>query len=170
MQETQTQQTPQTPQTPQLQEPAVKRGRGRPKIHKEPVIKVPKKRGRPRLSEEQKAQNRLNRQNAPKLKVVQKKATNYLAFDMPERKRALLVRAAKIRGQVNGLERVIYEEKGCEAIFNQATAIKGGVEALMKLILEEDLRQNFANADTRAQKEEQIAHFISTLKSYFRQR
>ena len=165
MQETQTQQTA---QTPQLQEPAVKRGRGRPKIHKEPVIKVPKKRGRPRLSEEQKAQNKLNRQNAPKPKIIKK--TNYLAFDMPASKRALLVRAAKIRGQVNGLERVIYEEKGCEAIFNQATAIKGGVEALMKLILEEDLRQNFANADTKAQKEEQIAHFISTLKSYFRQR
>ncbi len=156
-------------QTPQLQEAAEKRGRGRPKIHKEPVIKVPKKRGRPRLSEEQKAQNRLNRQNAPK-PALQKRQKNYLSLEMPAAKRALLVRAAKIRGQVNGLERVIYEEKGCEAIFNQATAIKGGVEALMKLILEEDLRQNFTNADTRAQKEEQIAHLISTLKSYFRQR
>ena len=125
-----------------------KKKRGRPRLNKEKVVKEPKKRGRPRKMD---------------------KPKSYLTPDLSAEKRKLLVRAAKIRGQINGLERVIYEDKGCEAIFNQATAIKGGVDALMKLILDEHLRHSFVPAETKAQREEQTAHLISILKSYFRQ-
>lgn len=129
----------------------VKKKRGRPRLNKEPVVKEPKRRGRPPL-------------NAPKVKKE-----SYLTADTAPDRRKLLVRAAKIRGQINGLERVIFEEKSCEAIFNQATAIKGGVDALMKMILDEHLKKSFVLAETKAQREEQTAHLISILKSYFKQ-
>lgn len=86
-----------------------------------------------------------------------------------EKKRKCITRINKMRGQLKGLERVILEDRGCVDIFQQATAIKGSVNALMSLILNEHIGSHLLNASTKAQREQEVAELTNILKSYFKQ-
>jgi len=53
----------------------------------------------------------------------------------PVSKGVLNSRLSRIEGQIRGLQRMIGEDKDCESILIQLTAIRGGIESVGSLIL-----------------------------------
>lgn len=54
-----------------------------------------------------------------------------------EKKRALINRLRTIKGHINGIEKMIEEEKSCEEILLQITAVKSSVEKVGYIIIED---------------------------------
>jgi DNA-binding FrmR family transcriptional regulator len=55
-------------------------------------------------------------------------------------KTKLLSRVRRIRGQVEGLERALEAERGCNEILQQIVAARGAMNALMTEVIEEHAR------------------------------
>jgi DNA-binding FrmR family transcriptional regulator len=53
----------------------------------------------------------------------------------PVSKKVLNTRLNRIEGQIRGLQKMIDEDKDCESILIQLTAIRGGIESVGSLIL-----------------------------------
>jgi len=53
----------------------------------------------------------------------------------PVSKKVLNTRLNRIEGQIRGLQRMIDEDKDCESILVQLSAIRGGIESVGSLIL-----------------------------------
>jgi DNA-binding FrmR family transcriptional regulator len=53
----------------------------------------------------------------------------------PVSKEVLNTRLNRIEGQIRGLQKMIDEDKDCESILIQLTAIRGGIESVGSLIL-----------------------------------
>lgn len=50
----------------------------------------------------------------------------------------LKIRVAKIKGQLNGLEKMLVNNIDCLEVFNQLAAIKGALTAMGRIIMEEE--------------------------------
>lgn len=57
-------------------------------------------------------------------------------------KRKLLNRIRRIRGQVEGLERALEEERDCTAILQTVAACRGALNGLMSEIIEGHIREH----------------------------
>lgn len=60
-----------------------------------------------------------------------------------EDKKKAITRLRKIRGQAEALERVIAEGATCSDVLQQLAAMRGGVNGLMRDVLEGHLRETF---------------------------
>jgi DNA-binding FrmR family transcriptional regulator len=66
-------------------------------------------------------------------------------------KRKLLARVRRIRGQVDGIERALEEEAGCEAVMHLIAGVRGAVSGLMAEVVEDHVRTHLTDVDrTRA--------------------
>ena len=61
-------------------------------------------------------------------------------------KTKLLARVRRIRGQVEGLERALEAEKGCNEVLQQIVAARGAMNALMNEVIEEHVRGHIASS------------------------
>ena len=62
-------------------------------------------------------------------------------------KKKLLARISRIRGQINGIERALNEERECGEVLLTLAACRGAMNALMAEILEEHVRLHLLHAD-----------------------
>jgi len=60
-------------------------------------------------------------------------------------KAKLLARVKRVRGQVEGLERTLEAEKGCNEVLQQIVAIRGAVNALMAEVIDDHIRTHIAS-------------------------
>jgi FrmR/RcnR family transcriptional regulator, repressor of frmRAB operon len=60
-------------------------------------------------------------------------------------KRSLLLRAKRIRGQVEALVRVLDEERDCSEVLQVMTAARGAMNSLMAELLEGHIRSHVLN-------------------------
>jgi DNA-binding FrmR family transcriptional regulator len=60
-------------------------------------------------------------------------------------KAKLLARVKRVRGQVEGLERSLEAEKGCNEVLQQIVAIRGAVNALMAEVIDDHIRTHIAS-------------------------
>jgi len=60
-------------------------------------------------------------------------------------KNKLLARVKRIRGQVEGLERSLEGEKGCNEVLQQIVAIRGAVNGLMAEVIDDHIRTHIAS-------------------------
>ncbi|HEY7779603.1 MAG TPA: metal/formaldehyde-sensitive transcriptional repressor [Ktedonobacterales bacterium] len=70
---------------------------------------------------------------------------------------ALLARVRRIRGQVEGLERALEEERGCTPVLQQIAAVRGAVNGLMAEVLEDHIRAHVLNPDAGPEAERERA-------------
>ena len=88
-----------------------------------------------------------------------------------DRKKAI-TRLRKIRGQAESLERVIAEGASCGDVLQQLSAMRGGVNGLMRDVLEGHMRETLLHpratpAETR-RAEAVIAEASSLMRSYLK--
>jgi len=85
--------------------------------------------------------------------------------------KGLLARVRRIKGQADALERLLQEgiDSDCTAVLQQIAAVRGAVNGLMAEVLEGHLREHVAAEDiTPEQRQDEVAHIVSILRSYLK--
>jgi DNA-binding FrmR family transcriptional regulator len=87
-----------------------------------------------------------------------------------QNKKKLLARISRIRGQVNGIERALNEERECGEVLLTLAACRGAMNALMAEILEGHVRLHLLQ--TNSQKDAAVAaageELIEVIKRYLK--
>ena len=84
-------------------------------------------------------------------------------------KQKLINRVRRIRGQLEGVERMLEEEKGCSEVMQVIAGVRGAVNGLMGEVIEDHIRHHLA-ADGLTQKErdEGAAELIDVVRAYLK--
>lgn len=83
-------------------------------------------------------------------------------------KEKLLLRIKKIKGQLNGIEKALEEEKDCFKILQQISASRGAIQSLMSEVLDGHIKEHLGSHVSDEQRETEIANLASLLKTYLR--
>ena len=62
-------------------------------------------------------------------------------------KQKLLARVRRIRGQVEGIERALDSEAGCDEVMHMIAGVRGAVAGLMAEVIEDHVRSHLVDAD-----------------------
>jgi len=62
-------------------------------------------------------------------------------------KQKLLARVHRIRGQVEGIERALDSEAGCEQVMHLIAGVRGAVAGLMAEVIEDHVRSHLVDAE-----------------------
>jgi len=88
-----------------------------------------------------------------------------------KQRKALLARVNRLIGQMNALKGAIEEgesDADCSAVLQQLSSIRGALNGLQMLYLEEHLRQHVARGGTVAARVEAAEELVGALRSYGR--
>lgn len=84
-------------------------------------------------------------------------------------KKKLVSRISRIRGQLNGIERALQEEKDCFLILQTATACRGAMNSLIAEILEGHIRSHLLESTRTRIERDQAAHeLIDVVNAFLR--
>lgn len=78
----------------------------------------------------------------------------------------LLSRVRRIKGQAEGLEKLLLEGD-CQKVLQQIAAVRGAVNGLMAEVLEHHLREHLATGGTPGQ-EADLDQVVRVLRSYLK--
>ena len=62
-------------------------------------------------------------------------------------KQKLLARVRRIRGQVEGIERALDAEAGCQQVMHQLAGVRGALNGLMAEVVEDHVREHLVDAE-----------------------
>jgi DNA-binding FrmR family transcriptional regulator len=87
-----------------------------------------------------------------------------------QNKKKLLARISRIRGQINGIEKALNEERDCGDLLLTLAACRGAINALMAEILEEHIRLHLLRPDSRNEADQAVAaeEVIEVIKRYLK--
>jgi DNA-binding FrmR family transcriptional regulator len=86
-----------------------------------------------------------------------------------QNKKKLLSRISRIRGQINGIERALNEERECGEVLLTLAACRGAMNALMAEILEGHVRLHLLQADAPKQSRAAAGEeLIEVIKRYLK--
>lgn len=75
----------------------------------------------------------------------------------------------RLRGQAEGLERMLEEEKGCSDVMHAIAGMRGAINGLMGEVIEDHIRIHLAAESlTQAERNEGAAELIDVLRTYLR--
>ncbi len=85
-------------------------------------------------------------------------------------KQRLILRAKRIRGQVDALERALAEERDCSEVLQLMSAARGAMNSLMAELLEGHIRSHVLNGKHRVTSKQVMAadEVINMVKSYLK--
>ncbi len=84
-----------------------------------------------------------------------------------DNKKPLLTRVRRIKGQAEALERALDADVECMAVLQQIAAIRGAVNGLMSVVLEDHIREHLGAPDlTQAEREVETEQVVAALRSY----
>jgi DNA-binding FrmR family transcriptional regulator len=84
-------------------------------------------------------------------------------------KAKLLARVRRIRGQVDGVERLLEEEKDCNLILQTIASCRGAMDGLMAEVLEGHIRSHIADHNSRNRdRDAAIELLIDVIKAYLK--
>jgi FrmR/RcnR family transcriptional regulator, repressor of frmRAB operon len=85
-------------------------------------------------------------------------------------KEKLIVRARRIRGQVEALERALTEEQDCGDILRLITSARGAMNSLMVELLEDQIRFHVLDPSRKpsSAQSEAADGLVETIKSYLK--
>lgn len=84
-------------------------------------------------------------------------------------KQKLINRVRRIRGQMEGVERMLEDEKACAEVMQVIAGVRGAVNGLMAEVVEDHVRMQVA-AESLSQKErdEGASELIDVLRAYLK--
>lgn len=85
-------------------------------------------------------------------------------------KKKMLNRIRRIRGQVEGIERALEEERDCTSILQTVAACRGALNSLMSKIIEGHIREHVLDPDEAiaADRSEAAERLIDVVKAYLK--
>ena len=84
-------------------------------------------------------------------------------------RKKLLARVSRLIGQLQAMKRALEEartDEHCHQIMGQMTSIRGAMNGLLMIFLEEHVRQHVAAAETREERDAAAEDLLSALHSY----
>ena len=86
-----------------------------------------------------------------------------------KQRQKLLARVRRIKGQVEGLEKLLAQEDDCSKVLQQIAAVRGAVNGLMGEVLDGHIREHLGVHDiTPEQRDADVEQVVSVLRSYLR--
>jgi FrmR/RcnR family transcriptional regulator, repressor of frmRAB operon len=85
-------------------------------------------------------------------------------------KRKLLARIRRIRGQVEGIERALESESGCDTVMHLIAGVRGSVSGLMAEVVEDHVRTHLVDANRHRDPEKPSAaeQLVDVVHSYLK--
>jgi FrmR/RcnR family transcriptional regulator, repressor of frmRAB operon len=85
-----------------------------------------------------------------------------------ENKAKLLARVRRIRGQVEGIERALESEAGCDAVLHRIAGVRGAVAGLMAEVVEDHVRTHLVETKrgAAALNKDAVEELLEVLRSY----
>ncbi len=84
-------------------------------------------------------------------------------------KQKLINRVRRIRGQMDGVERMLEDEKGCSEVMQVIAGVRGAVNGLMGEVIEDHIRMHVAAEGlTQKERDEGAAELIDVLRAYMK--
>ncbi|MGE7371228.1 metal/formaldehyde-sensitive transcriptional repressor [Neorhizobium sp. NPDC001467] len=84
-------------------------------------------------------------------------------------KQKLINRVRRIRGQMEGVERMLDEEKGCSDVMQTIAGVRGAINGLMGEVIEDHIRMHLAAEGlTQKEREEGAAELIDVVRAYLK--
>lgn len=85
-------------------------------------------------------------------------------------KQKLLNRIRRLRGQVDGIERALEADAGCNEVMRQLATVKGAVNGIMAEVVEDHIQMHMVDSNRKPTKGEIEAadQLIEVLRSYIR--
>jgi DNA-binding FrmR family transcriptional regulator len=82
----------------------------------------------------------------------------------------LLARVRRIRGQVDGIERALTNEAGCEQVMHLIAGARGAMAGLMAEVVEDHVRSHLVDAEKhpRALKREAAEQLLDVVRTYLK--
>lgn len=84
------------------------------------------------------------------------------------KKKKLLDRVSRIRGQVDAIQRALEQEEECAKVLNVIAACRGAMTALMSEVLEDHVVVHVAEQDDFRLRQEAAEELVDILRSYVR--
>ena len=85
-----------------------------------------------------------------------------------ENKKKLLARISRIRGQINGVEKAVEEDRECGEVLLTLAACRGALNSLMAEILEGHVRQHLLGSSAKAPQLTAGEELIEVIKRYLK--
>jgi FrmR/RcnR family transcriptional regulator, repressor of frmRAB operon len=85
-------------------------------------------------------------------------------------RRKLLARVRRIRGQVEGIERALTNEVGCDEVMHLIAGARGAMAALMAEVVEDHVRSHLVDAEQYpgALKTEAAEQLLDVVRTYLK--
>jgi DNA-binding FrmR family transcriptional regulator len=85
-------------------------------------------------------------------------------------KQKLLARVRRILGQVQGIERALNEETGCEQVMHLIAGARGALAGLMAEVVEDHVREHLVDVDKHpgALKTEAAEQLLEVVRAYLK--
>jgi DNA-binding FrmR family transcriptional regulator len=85
-------------------------------------------------------------------------------------KQKLLARVRRIRGQIDGIERALDEETGCDRILHLIAGARGAMAGLMAKVIEDHVREHLVDAEKHpgALNAEAADQLLEVVRAYLR--
>ncbi|HZV01988.1 MAG TPA: metal/formaldehyde-sensitive transcriptional repressor [Planctomycetota bacterium] len=81
----------------------------------------------------------------------------------------LLARVRRIRGQVEGVERLLEEEKDCNLILQTIASCRGAIDSLMAEVMEGHIRTHVVDPkEKNAERVEAVEQLIDVIRAYLK--
>lgn len=81
----------------------------------------------------------------------------------------LLARVRRIKGQAEGLEKLLAKDGECSKVLQQIAAVRGAVNGLMGEVLESHIREHLGVHDiTPEERDADVEQVVSVLRSYLK--
>ncbi|WP_369854365.1 metal/formaldehyde-sensitive transcriptional repressor [Candidatus Thalassolituus haligoni] len=81
----------------------------------------------------------------------------------------LLARVRRIKGQAEGLEKLLAKDGECSKVLQQIAAVRGAVNGLMGEVLENHIREHLGVHDiTPEERDADVEQVVSVLRSYLK--
>lgn len=87
-----------------------------------------------------------------------------------QHKQKLLARVRRLRGQVEGIERALESEAGCETVMHQIAGVRGALAGLMTEVVEDHVRGHLVDTARHpdALNAEATEALLSVVRSYLK--
>jgi CsoR family transcriptional regulator, copper-sensing transcriptional repressor len=81
-------------------------------------------------------------------------------------KRALVVRLRKIKGQIEGIEKMVEADADCSDVLMQVVSARQALKSFSEEMIESHLHECIENAATRAEGRRHLRSLLTVLKRY----
>jgi DNA-binding FrmR family transcriptional regulator len=81
-------------------------------------------------------------------------------------KRAFVVRLRRIRGQIEGIEKMVEADAGCSDVLMQAVSARRALKSFSEEVLESHMHACIENNSSRSESRENVRSLLTVLERY----